>query len=158
VPKQEQQQRVQTRPQQTRQPQPPARQPRTQTDEFAKLMRANTVQVSASGAVVRKGRAPKRKSPAVGKIALALSIAAVAVDASAFAVFMGGDGTFAFGICFVVVFLTFIAAVMGFIAAVGGMGRWYGVGGVLIAFAANPVVLIVITVFVAPEMATQFGA
>jgi hypothetical protein len=121
-------------------------------------MRANTVEVGRNGAVARRGAVVRRRSPVVGKIAFALAVASVAVDASAFAVFMGGDGTFAFGICFVVVLLTLVAAVLGFIAAVGGMGRWYGVGGVLVAFAANPVVVVVVLVFVAPDMATQFGA
>lgn len=136
----------QPRTQQQRVAQSPARQqPRSGTDEFARLMRQNTVDVSGSSA-------RRKRNPIVGKIAFGLAIVCVAVDASAFAVFMGGDQGFAFGICFVVVFLTFIAAVLGFIAAVGSLGRWYGVLGVVIAFFANPVVLIVITVYVAPEV------
>ncbi|OIH94590.1 hypothetical protein [Curtobacterium sp. MCBA15_001] len=99
----------------------------------------------------------RRRSPIVGKIALGLAVVSAAVDASAFAVFMGGDTTFAFGICFVVVFLTLIAAILGFIAAVGGMGRWYGAIGVVLAFVANPVILIVLLVIVAPEMLTDMG-
>lgn len=99
----------------------------------------------------------RRRNPIVGKIALGLAVVSAAVDASAFAVFMGGDTTFAFGICFVVVFLTLIAAILGFIAAVGGMGRWYGAIGVVLAFVANPVILIVLLVIVAPEVLTDMG-
>jgi hypothetical protein len=125
---------------------------RTTTGDFERLMRQNTVDVS------RLSGRTRRRSPLAGKIALGLAVVSVAVDASAFAVFMGGDQTFALGICFVVVFLSFAAAVLGFISAVGGFGRWYGVFGVLLAFAGNPVILIVVLVFVAPEMATDFGA
>jgi hypothetical protein len=107
---------------------------------------------------VRQTTARKRRSPIVGKIALGLAVVSAAVDASALAVFMGGDSEFAFGICFVVVFLTLIAAVLGFVAAVGGLGRWYGAIGVVVAFFANPVILIVILVFVAPEVLTGMGA
>ncbi len=96
----------------------------------------------------------RRRNPVIGKIALGLAVVSAAVDASAFAVFMGGDTTFAFGICFVVVFLTLIAAVLGFIAAVGSFGRWYGAVGVVLAFFANPVILIVLLVVVAPEALT----
>lgn len=121
------------------------------TDDFERMMRSNTV-------VVRGGAsAQRRKSPLPGKIALGLAIVSAAVDASAFAVFMGGDQRFALGICFAVVFLTFVAAVLGFIAAVGSFGRWYGVFGVLVAFIANPVILIVILLFVAPGVASNFG-
>ncbi len=122
------------------------------SDEFARLMRSNTVDVRAKTATRR------RKNPLVGKIAFGLAIVSAAVDASAFAVFMGGDTTFAFGICFVVVFLTLVAAVLGFIAAVGGFGRWYGSIGVVVAFFANPVILIVLVVMVAPELLTDMGA
>lgn len=120
-------------------------------DEFAQLLRANTVDL-------RRPASRARRSPVVGKIGLALAVASVAVDASAFAVFMGGEVDFAGGICFVVVFLTVIAAVLGFIAAVGGLGRWYGVVAVFVAFAANPVVIIVVLVVAAPEVLTQFGS
>jgi hypothetical protein len=115
-------------------------------------MQSNTVDVRKQGAPRR------RKNPIVGKIAFGLAIASAAVDASAFAIFMGGDTTFAFGICFVVVFLTLIAAILGFIAAVGGMGRWYGAIGVVVAFVANPVILIVLIVMVAPEVLTGMGS
>ena len=64
---------------------------------------------------------------------------------------------FAFSICFVVVFLTLIAAVLGFVAAVGSFGRWYGAVGVVVAFFANPVILIVLLVIVAPELLTDMG-
>ncbi|QQD75374.1 hypothetical protein I8920_11050 [Curtobacterium sp. YC1] len=121
------------------------------TDEFARLMHRNTVDVRQTGT-------PRRRNPVVGKIALGLAVVSAAVDASAFAVFMGGDTNFAFGICFVVVFLTLIAAVLGFVAAVGSFGRWYGAVGVVVAFFANPVILIVILVFVAPEVLTGMGA
>ncbi|WP_144763409.1 hypothetical protein [Curtobacterium sp. 9128] len=127
------------------------RTPSRDTDEFARLMRSNTVDVRATNAPRR------RRNPLVGKIAFGLAIVSAAVDASAFAVFMGGDTTFAFGICFVVVFLTLAAAVLGFIAAVGGFGRWYGAIGVVVAFVANPVILIVIVVTVAPELLTEMG-
>ncbi|MBT1677145.1 hypothetical protein [Curtobacterium aurantiacum] len=120
-------------------------------DDFARLMQRNTVDVRQTGA-------KKRRNPVVGKIALGLAVVSAAVDASAFAVFMGGDTNFAFGICFVVVFLTLIAAVLGFVAAVGSFGRWYGAVGVVLAFFANPVILIVIMVFVAPEILTDMGA
>jgi hypothetical protein len=134
-----------------REPQQHASQrPGRDTDEFARLMQQGTVDV-------RQTAARKRRSPIVGKIALGLAVVSAAVDASAFAVFMGGDTEFAFGICFVVVFLTLIAAVLGFVAAVGGLGRWYGAIGV-VAFFANPVILIVILVFVAPEVLTGMGA
>ncbi|WP_157071548.1 hypothetical protein [Curtobacterium ammoniigenes] len=114
-------------------------------------MRSNTV-------VVRRGAgAQRRKNPLAGKIALGLAVVSAAVDASAFAVFMGGDQRFALGICFVVVFLTFVAAVVGFVAAVGSFGRWYGVLGVVLAFVANPVILIVILLFAAPGLAKSFG-
>jgi hypothetical protein len=115
-------------------------------------MRANTVTVS------RLPTRERRRNPLAGKIALGLAVVSVAADASAFAVFMGGDQQFALGICFTVVFLTLVAAVVGFIAALGGFGRWYGVFGVLIAFGANPVVLVVLLLFVAPDVATSFGA
>ncbi|WIB13113.1 hypothetical protein [Curtobacterium sp. MCPF17_052] len=121
------------------------------TDEFARLMRQGTVDVT------RQPAARRRKNPITGKIALGLAVVAAAVDASAFAVFVGGDTTFAFGICFVVVFLTLVAAVLGFIAAVGSFGRWYGVIGVVLAFFANPVILIVLLVIVAPEMLSGMG-
>lgn len=114
-------------------------------------MERNTVDVRQTGGT-------KRRNPVVGKIALGLAVVSAAVDASAFAVFMGGDTNFAFGICFVVVFLTLIAAVLGFVAAVGSFGRWYGAVGVVLAFFANPVILIVIMVFVAPEVLTDMGA
>lgn len=113
-------------------------------------MQRNTVDVRAQTGAQRR----RRRNPIVGKIALGLAIVSAAVDASAFAVFMGGDTTFAFGICFVVVFLTLIAAILGFIAAVGGLGRWYGAIGVVVAFFANPVILVVLLVIVAPEMLT----
>ena len=116
------------------------------TDEFARLMRQGTVDVR------RQPAAQRRRNPATGKLALGLAVVAAAVDASAFAVFMGGDTTFAFGICFVVVFLTLVAAVLGFIAAVGSFGRWYGAIGVVLAFLANPVILIVLIVVIAPEL------
>ncbi|WP_148071101.1 hypothetical protein [Curtobacterium sp. PhB115] len=125
--------------------------PGRDTDEFARLMQRNTVDVRQTGT-------RKRRNPVVGKIALGLAVVSAAVDASAFAVFMGGDTNFAFGICFVVVFLTLIAAVLGFVAAVGAFGRWYGAIGVVVAFFANPVILIVILVFVAPEVLTDMGA
>jgi hypothetical protein len=121
------------------------------TDEFARLMRNNTVDVRDQAR-----RAPRR-NPIVGKIALGLAVVSAAVDASAFAVFMGGDTDFAFGICFVVVFLTLVAAVLGFVAAVGSFGRWYGAVGVVVAFVANPVILIVLLVVVAPEVLTDMG-
>jgi hypothetical protein len=121
------------------------------TDEFARLMRQGTVDVR------RQPAAQRRRSPATGKIALGLAVVAAAVDASAFAVFMGGDTTFAFGICFVVVFLTLVAAVLGFIAAVGSFGRWYGAVGVVLAFLANPVILIVLIVVIAPELLADMG-
>ncbi|PZF58858.1 hypothetical protein DEJ23_03480 [Curtobacterium sp. MCSS17_008] len=109
-------------------------------------MQRNTVDTRTLATAGRR-----RRNPVTGKIALGLAVVSAAVDASAFAVFMGGDTTFAFGICFVVVFLTLIAAVLGFIAAVGSFGRWYGVVGVVLAFFANPVILIVLLVVVAPE-------
>lgn len=112
-------------------------------------MQRNTVDTRALDRAARR-----RRNPVTGKIALGLAIVSAAVDASAFAVFMGGDTTFAFGICFVVVFLTLIAAVLGFIAAVGSFGRWYGAVGVVLAFFANPVILIVLLVIVAPEALT----
>ncbi|MBT2503382.1 hypothetical protein [Curtobacterium sp. ISL-83] len=121
------------------------------TDEFARLMQRNTVDTR------QQSQAARRRNPIVGKIALGLAVVSAAVDASAFAVYMGGDTTFAFGICFVVVFLTLIAAVLGFIAAVGSFGRWYGAIGVVVAFVANPVILIVLVVFVAPEVLTDMG-
>ena len=116
------------------------------TDEFARLMRQGTVDVR------RQPAAQRRRNPATGKLALGLAVVAAAVDASAFAVFMGGDTTFAFGICFVVVFLTLVAAVLGFVAAIGSFGRWYGAIGVVLAFLANPVILIVLIVVIAPEL------
>ncbi|UXZ56811.1 hypothetical protein [Curtobacterium sp. Arg-1] len=125
--------------------------PTAWSDDFARLMQRNTVDV-------RQAASKKRRNPVVGKIALGLAVVSAAVDASAFAVFMGGDTNFAFGICFVVVFLTLIAAVLGFVAAVGSFGRWYGAIGVVLAFFANPVILIVIMVFVAPELLTDMGA
>ncbi|MFS2075898.1 MULTISPECIES: hypothetical protein [unclassified Curtobacterium] len=115
-------------------------------------MQRNTVDVRQEA---QKGR--KKRNPVVGKIALGLAVVSAAVDASAFAVFMGGDTDFAFGICFVVVFLTLIAAVLGFVAAVGSFGRWYGAVGVVVAFFANPVILIVLLVIVAPELLTDMG-
>jgi hypothetical protein len=117
-------------------------------------MRNNTVDVRQQQASARQ----QRKSPLAGKLALGLAVVSAAVDASAFAVYMGGDTTFAFGICFVVVFLTLIAAILGFIAAVGGLGRWYGAIGVVLAFFANPVILIVLVVMVAPELLTDMGS
>jgi hypothetical protein len=125
--------------------------PTDRSDEFARLVRSNTVDV---GPLARRGR----RSPTVGKVALAMAIVSVAVDASALAVFMGGDVEFAGGICFVVVFLTLVAAVLGFVAAVGALGRWYGVAAVVVAFAANPVVIIVVLVVAAPEVLGQFGS
>lgn len=122
---------------------------RTGTSDFERLMQRNTVDPRTLAQ-----RARRRKNPMAGKIALGLAIVSAAVDASAFAVFMGGDTTFAFGICFVVVFLTLIAAVLGFVAAVGSFGRWYGAIGVVLAFFANPVILIVLLVVVAPEALT----
>lgn len=119
---------------------------RSDTGDFERLMQRNTVDTRA---LERSAR--RRRNPIVGKIALGLAVVSAAVDASAFAVFMGGDTTFAFGICFVVVFLTLIAAVLGFIAAVGSFGRWYGAVGVVLAFFANPVILIVLLVVLAPE-------
>lgn len=119
------------------------------TSDFERLMQRNTVDARTLAQ-----RARRRKNPMAGKIALGLAIVSAAVDASAFAVFMGGDTTFAFGICFVVVFLTLIAAVLGFVAAVGSFGRWYGAIGVVLAFFANPVILIVLLVVVAPEALT----
>jgi len=119
---------------------------RSDTGDFERLMQRNTVDARA---LERSAR--RRRNPIVGKIALGLAVVSAAVDASAFAVFMGGDTTFAFGICFVVVFLTLIAAVLGFIAAVGSFGRWYGAAAVVLAFFANPVILIVLLVVVAPE-------
>ncbi|WP_144804374.1 hypothetical protein [Curtobacterium sp. BH-2-1-1] len=120
------------------------------TSDFERLMQRNTVDARTLAQ-----RARRRKNPMAGKIALGLAIVSAAVDASAFAVFMGGDTTFAFGICFVVVFLTLIAAVLGFVAAVGSFGRWYGAIGVVLAFFANPVILIVLLVVVAPEALTS---
>ena len=125
--------------------------PGRDTGEFARLVQRNTVDVRDQ----RRGR--KKRNPAAGKIALGMAVVSAAVDASAFAVFMGGDTDFAFGICFVVVFLTLIAAVLGFVAAVGSFGRWYGAVGVVVAFFANPVILIVLLVFVAPEVLTDMG-
>ncbi len=119
------------------------------TSDFERLMQRNIVDARTLAQ-----RARRRKNPMAGKIALGLAIVSAAVDASAFAVFMGGDTTFAFGICFVVVFLTLIAAVLGFVAAVGSFGRWYGAIGVVLAFFANPVILIVLLVVVAPEALT----
>ncbi|RUP99846.1 hypothetical protein, partial [Curtobacterium sp. HSID17257] len=119
---------------------------RSDTGDFERLMQRNTVDPR-----VLERSARRRRNPIVGKIALGLAVVSAAVDASAFAVFMGGDTTFAFGICFVVVFLTLIAAVLGFIAAVGSFGRWYGAVGVVLAFFANPVILIVLLVVLAPE-------
>ena len=121
------------------------------TDEFARLMRQGTVDVR------RQPAAQRRRNPATGKLALGLAVVAAAVDASAFAVFMGGDTTFAFGICFVVVFLTLVAAVLGFVAAIGSFGRWYGAIGVVLAFLANPVILIVLIVVIAPELLADMG-
>ncbi len=135
---------------QQRAPRPSA--PGRDTDEFARLMQRNTVDVRQQGPVGRR-----KRNPVVGKIALGLAVVSAAVDASAFAVFMGGDTDFAFGICFVVVFLTLIAAVLGFVAAVGSFGRWYGAIGVVVAFFANPVILIVLLVIVAPEVLTDMG-
>jgi len=135
---------------QQRAPRPTA--PGRDTDEFARLMQRNTVDVRQQGQVGRR-----KRNPVVGKIALGLAVVSAAVDASAFAVFMGGDTDFAFGICFVVVFLTLIAAVLGFVAAVGSFGRWYGAVGVVVAFFANPVILIVLLVIVAPEVLTDMG-
>lgn len=129
-----------------------ARAPGRVTDEFARLMQRNTVDVRQQGQAARR-----KRNPVVGKIALGLAVVSAAVDASAFAVFMGGDTDFAFGICFVVVFLTLIAAVLGFVAAVGSFGRWYGAVGVVVAFFANPVILIVLLVIVAPELLTDMG-
>lgn len=123
-----------------------------QTDEFARLVQRNTVDVRN-----QQARTPRRRNPLIGKIALGMAVVCAAVDASAFAVFVGGDTTFAFGICFVVVFLTLVAAVLGFIAAVGSFGRWYGAIGVVVAFLANPVILIVLVVIVAPELLTDMG-
>ncbi|PCN49139.1 hypothetical protein Csp2054_02800 [Curtobacterium sp. 'Ferrero'] len=123
-----------------------------QTDEFARLVQRNTVDVRD-----HQARTPRRRNPLIGKIALGMAVVCAAVDASAFAVFVGGDTTFAFGICFVVVFLTLVAAVLGFIAAVGSFGRWYGAIGVVVAFLANPVILIVLVVIVAPELLTDMG-
>uniref|UniRef100_A0A942YCS7 Uncharacterized protein n=1 Tax=Neobacillus citreus TaxID=2833578 RepID=A0A942YCS7_9BACI len=143
---------TQTRAQQT----PPRSRPSGQTgpqDDFARLVQRNTVDVRQQDAAARR----RRRNPVVGKIALGLAVVSAAVDASAFAVFMGGDTKFAFGICFVVVFLTLIAAVLGFIAAVGSFGRWYGAIGVVVAFLANPVILIVLLVMVAPEVLTDMG-
>ncbi|WP_139200501.1 hypothetical protein [Curtobacterium sp. MMLR14_010] len=128
--------------------------PSSGSDEFARLMRNNTVDVRQQQASARQ----RRRSPLAGKLALGLAVVSAAVDASAFAVYMGGDTTFAFGICFVVVFLTLIAAILGFIAAVGGLGRWYGAIGVVLAFFANPVILIVLVVMVAPELLTDMSA
>ncbi|WP_139196064.1 MULTISPECIES: hypothetical protein [unclassified Curtobacterium] len=127
-----------------------AKAPGRDPDEFSRLLQQNTVDV-------RHTADRRRRNPVVGKIALGLAVVSAAVDASAFAVFMGGDTNFAFGICFVVVFLTLIAAVLGFVAAVGSFGRWYGAVGVVVAFFANPVILIVILVFVAPEVLTDMG-
>lgn len=118
-------------------------------------MRANTVDVSARPSGTRRRR---RRNPIVGKIAFGLAIVCLAVDASAFAVFMGGEMRFATGMCFVVVFLTLVAAVLGFVAAVGGLGRWYGVLAVLLAFVGNPVILLIVLAVVAPEAAAQMGA
>ncbi|TDN45842.1 hypothetical protein EDF64_102259 [Curtobacterium flaccumfaciens] len=115
-------------------------------------MQRNTVDVRQQGQAARR-----KRNPVVGKIALGLAVVSAAVDASAFAVFMGGDTDFALGICFVVVFLTLIAAVLGFVAAVGSFGRWYGAVGVVVAFFANPVILIVLLVIVAPELLTDMG-
>ena len=129
-----------------------ARAPGRDTDEFARLMQRNTVDVRQQDQAARR-----KRNPVVGKIALGLAVVSAAVDASAFAVFMGGDTDFAFGICFVVVFLTLIAAVLGFVAAVGSFGRWYGAVGVVVAFFANPVILIVLLVIVAPELLTDMG-
>ncbi|MFJ7290046.1 hypothetical protein ACIQUC_17160 [Curtobacterium sp. NPDC098951] len=126
--------------------------PGRDTGEFARLMQRNTVDVRQQAQGARK-----RRNPVIGKIALGLAVVSAAVDASAFAVFMGGDTDFAFGICFVVVFLTLIAAVLGFVAAVGSFGRWYGAVGVVVAFFANPVILIVLVVIVAPELLTDMG-
>ena len=130
-----------------------ARTPGRDTDDFARLMQRNTVDVRQQNQAGRK-----KRNPVVGKIALGLAVVSAAVDASAFAVFMGGDTDFAFGICFVVVFLTLIAAVLGFVAAGGSFGRWYGAVGVVVAFFANPVILIVLIVMVAPELLTDMGA
>jgi len=121
------------------------------TDEFARLVQRNTVDVRD------QPRGNRKRNPVVGKIALGLAVVSAAVDASAFAVFMGGDTDFAFGICFVVVFLTLVAAVLGFVAAVRSFGRWYGAVGVVLAFVANPVILIVLVVIVAPELLTGMG-
>lgn len=123
-----------------------------QPDEFARLVQRNTVDVRNT-----RGATRRRRNPLVGKIALGLAVVCAAIDASAFAVFVGGDTTFAFGICFVTVFLTLVAAVLGFIAAVGSLGRWYGAIGVVVAFLANPVILIVLIVIVAPELLTDMG-
>jgi len=121
------------------------------SDDFARLLQANTVQTGA------RGRS-RRRSPLLGKVSLGIAIVCAAVDGSAFAVFMGGEMGFATGISLIVVFLTLVAALLGFIAAVGGLGRWYGVVAVLTAFVANPVVLMMVLVVVAPEAVGQFGA
>lgn len=115
-------------------------------------MQRNTVDVRQQAHAGRR-----KRSPVVGKIALGLAVVCAAVDASAFAVFMGGDTDFAFGICFVVVFLTLVAAVLGFVAAIGSFGRWYGAIGVVVAFFANPVILVVLLVVIAPEVLTDMG-
>ncbi|MFZ7086995.1 hypothetical protein [Curtobacterium sp. RRHDQ10] len=124
-------------------------------DDFATLLRANTVDVAARGASRARRR---RRSPLVGKISFGLAVVCIAVDASAFAVFMGGEMNFATGMCFVVVFLTLVAAVLGFVAAVGGLGRWYGVLAVLLAFIGNPVILVIVLAVVAPEATAQYGS
>ncbi|WP_022904399.1 hypothetical protein [Curtobacterium sp. B8] len=131
---------------------PSGQRPTAPSDEFARLVQRNTVDVRNA-----PGRTHRRRNPLVGKIALGLAVVCAAIDASAFAVFVGGDTTFAFGICFVTVFLTLVAAVLGFIAAVGSLGRWYGAIGVVVAFLANPVILIVLIVVVAPELLTDMG-
>jgi hypothetical protein len=128
---------------------------RSTPDDFSRLMHANTVDVSDRSAAPARRR---RKNPLLGKIAFGLAVVCIAVDASAFAVFMGGEMNFATGMCFVVVFVTLVAAVLGFIAAVGGLGRWYGVLAVLLAFIGNPVVLVIVLAVVAPEATAQFGA
>ncbi|KQO62349.1 hypothetical protein [Curtobacterium sp. Leaf261] len=116
-------------------------------------MWANTVDVSARPGGTRR----RRRNPIVGKIAFGLAVVCLAVDASAFAVLMGGEMRFATGMCFVVVFLTLIAAVLGFVAAVGGLGRWYGVLAVVLAFLGNPVILVIALAVLAPEAAAQMG-
>lgn len=130
----------------------PSTTPERDTDDFSRLIQRNTVDVHQQAHAGRR-----KRNPVVGKIALGLAVVCAAVDASAFAVFMGGDTDFAFGICFVVVFLTLVAAVLGFVAAIGSFGRWYGAIGVVVAFFANPVILVVLLVVIAPEVLTDMG-